>query len=99
VVDLYTRFRDELGSYIQEEFDKLKQVGSIDDYFKKFEELKCLMLIKDPLLPNEYLVDNFIGGLDDNVKYFTRAFNPTTLLEAVKYARLQEATIQAFKTP
>lgn len=69
-----------------EEFNKLKQAGSI-------EELKSLTLVKNLSPPNEYFVDSFIGGLNDNVKHFTRAFNPITLSKAVKYARLQEATI------
>ena len=93
VVDICARFKDELGSHVMEEFNRLKQVGSIAEYLEKFEELKSLMLIKNPSLPSDYFVDSFIGGLDDNVKHFTRAFDPKTLPEAVKYARLQEATI------
>ena len=57
------------------------------------------MLIKNPSLPSDYFVDSFIGGLGDNVKHFTRAFDPKTIPEAIKYARLQEATIQALKIP
>ena len=99
VVDVCARFGDELGSHVVEEFNKLKQTGPIEDYLEKFEELKSLMLIKNPSLPNDYFVDSFIGGLDDNIKHFAKAFNPKTLPEAVKYARLQEATIQALKIP
>ena len=57
------------------------------------------MLIKNPSLPSDFFVDSFIGGFDDNVKHFARAFDPKTLSEAVKYARLQEAAIQALKIP
>ena len=99
VVDLCARFKDDLGSCVIEEFNKLKQTGTIDDYLEEFKELKSQMLIKNPTLPPDYFVASFVGGLDDNVKHFTRAFNPRTLPDAVHYARLQTATLQAIKTP
>jgi len=36
VVDLYDRFKDDLGSCV---IDKLTQTGTIDDYLEEFEEL------------------------------------------------------------
>ena len=98
-MDVYARFRDELGSQVVEEFNKLAQVGSIDEYLEKFKELKSLMQVKNPLLPIDYFVDCFVGGLSPQIKSFTRAFKPQTLNAAVDYARLQEATIQAMKVP
>lgn len=88
VVDVFARFGDELGSHVVDEFNKLKHVGPIDGYLEKFKELKSLMLLKNPSLPNDYFVGSFIGGLDDNIKQFARAFSPKTLPEVVKYARL-----------
>ncbi|KAJ8427985.1 hypothetical protein Cgig2_012073 [Carnegiea gigantea] len=88
-----------MGSQIVEDFNRLSQTGIIDEYLERFEELKSLMLVKNPLLPADYFVDSFIGGLVPQIKSFTRAFKPTTLTEAVNYARLQEATIQAMKAP
>jgi len=84
VVEVCARFRDELGSCVVDEFNKLKQAGTIEDYLERFEELKSLMLIKNSSLPSDYFIDSFIGGLNDDVKHFTRAFNPRTLSEAVK---------------
>ena len=40
VVDVYSRFRDEMGSQVAEEFKKLSQIGTIDEYLEWFEELK-----------------------------------------------------------
>jgi len=41
--DVCARFRDELGNQVVEEFNKLNQTGSIDEYLERFEELKSLM--------------------------------------------------------
>jgi len=97
VMDICARFRDAIGSQVVEEFNRLTQRGSIDAYLEKFEELKSLMQIKNPLLPSDYFVDSFIGGLSPQIKPFTKAFKPQTLSAAVDYARLQEATVQAMR--
>jgi len=99
VMDVCARFRDELGSQVVEDFNKLTQTGTIDQYLEKFEDLKALMLLKNPSLPMDYFVDSFVGGLSPQLKSFTKAFKPQTLAAAVDYARLQEATIQALRFP
>ena len=80
-----------------EEFNKPTQTGSIDEHLEKFEELKSLMQIRNPLLPVDYFVDSFVGGLSPQIKSFTKAFKPQTLNAAVEYARLQEATVQVMR--
>ena len=72
-----------------EEFNKLTQTGSIDDYLEKFEELKSLMLLKNPVLPVDYFVNSFVGGLSPQLKSFTKAFKSQTLPVAVDYRRPQ----------
>ena len=97
VVDVCSRLRDEMGSQFVEEFKKLSQIGAIDEYVEQFEELKSLMLVKNPRLPDDYFVDSFIGGLTPQIKSFIKAFKPKSLSNAVNYARLHEATVQAIK--
>ena len=76
VVDVCARFRDELGSQDVEEFNKLNQTGSIDEYLERFKELKSLMQVRNPLLPADYYVDSFVGGLSPQIKSLTKAFKP-----------------------
>lgn len=95
VVDLCSRFKEDIGSNVVEEFNKLSQSGTIDEYLDTFENLKGLMPQRNPLLPEEYFLDSFMGGLKPNLKHFVRAFKPATLVDVVEYARLQNATIQA----
>ena len=76
MMDVCARFRDELGSQVVEEFNKLTQTGSIDDYLEKFEELKSLLQIRNPLLPTDYFVDSFMGGLHHKSNPLQRPLNP-----------------------
>ncbi|VFQ72987.1 unnamed protein product [Cuscuta campestris] len=97
VVDLCARFKDELGSKLVEEFNKLQQGGNLEEYVDKFEELKSCMLMKNPLLPPKHMLDSFIGGLKPHLKAYVRAFKPESLAEAIEYTRCQEETVQAIK--
>lgn len=42
--DLCDGFKEEIGSNVVEEFNKLNQTGTIDDYLDAFGNLKGLML-------------------------------------------------------
>ena len=82
-----------------EEFNKLAQFGSLDDYIAKFEELKALLLLRNPTMPDSYFLENFIGGLSDAVKPIVRSFKHVSVSEAIEHARQEEEAIQALKVP
>jgi len=44
IVDVCSRFKEELGTRVIEDFHNLQQWGMVDSYLEKFEELKSLML-------------------------------------------------------
>ena len=96
-VDLYARFRGDMGREVVEEFNKLQQSRGLDDYLENFGELKALLLLKSPSLPNDYFVNSLIGGLKPSIKSFTGPFQPKTLPEAVEYARSQEEILEAIR--
>ena len=56
-----------------------------------------MLIIKNPLLPDDYFLDCFVGGLKPHLKSFVKAFHPTTLFTAMEYARYQEETAEAIK--
>ncbi|VFQ93324.1 unnamed protein product [Cuscuta campestris] len=58
IIDVCGRFKEELDSKLVEEFNKLNQTGTIEEYLERFEELKSLMLQKTPVLPDDYFVDS-----------------------------------------
>ncbi|XP_056690204.1 uncharacterized protein [Spinacia oleracea] len=65
-------------------------------YLDNFEDLKFDVLNTHHGLPEEFVLESFIGGLNPTVKPLVRAFKPTTIAEAVEFARLQEEQIVAF---
>ena len=88
IMDVCARFKDDLGGKVVEDFNKLQQTGTVDDYLAKFEELKSLLLVKAPSMPDTHLLDSFIGGLKPTIKPLVKAFKPLTLNQAIKQARL-----------
>ena len=51
-----------------QDFNHLRQEGSVMDYHAKFEELKFMMLNKNPSVTEEYFVSSFTGGLNDELR-------------------------------
>ncbi|XP_074299627.1 uncharacterized protein LOC141630768 [Silene latifolia] len=86
-INLSARFRDDLSYNIVENFNKLVQTSSITQYIDEFEQLKGLMQQKNPLLPDNFFLDSFIGGLKPTIKPFVRAFKPTNMADAIEFAR------------
>ena len=91
--DLTARFRDETGINIVEQFNKLTQQDSLEKYIDDFEDLRAVMLQINHILPDNYILDSFIGGLKPSVKPFVRAFKPNSISQAIEYARLQEESL------
>ena len=62
----------------------------MEEYQRKFEDLKSQVLEKEPGLTKTYFISAFIGGLQGELRNFVQMFKPTTLEEAIVLARLQE---------
>lgn len=89
------RFGDIQGSEIVEEFNKLDQKGSIEDYTEKFEELRAGMLSINPHLPESYFVSSFVSGLKGEIKSLVKLGRPGSLMMVYEQARLHSETVQA----
>jgi len=44
IVDVCDWLKEELGGKIVEDFNRLQQVGSVDEYLDRFKELKLMLL-------------------------------------------------------
>ena len=66
--ELCERFGDRGLSDVVDEFNKLKQVGTVLDYQLRFEELKALMLNHNPYLTEAYFVSCFLKWLERGAK-------------------------------
>ena len=62
-LDLSSRFREDLGSNIVEDFNKLTQIGTLEDYLDRSGELNSLMVQRSPQLPDFHFLDTFRGGV------------------------------------
>jgi len=56
-------------------------------------------LVRNPLIPETFFLESFIGGLKPVIKSFLRAFNPQNLYVTMEVARCQEETVHALKPP
>ena len=78
----------------QEEFNKLVQTSSVLEYVEKFEELKAVLLNRNPHLDEKYFISSFISGLKIELKPMVRLMKPMTLMDAVEIAQYQEQTVE-----
>lgn len=67
-LDLSVRFRDDGCENVVEEFNKLTQLGTLEDYLDRFEELMALMIQKNPQIPDSYFLDSFIDRLKPRMR-------------------------------
>jgi len=79
---------------VVEEFNKLKQEGTVQSYQLKFEELKLLMLILNPTLIEGYFVSSFISGLSEELCPIVKMFQPKTIKQVAECAELQELIVE-----
>lgn len=67
------RFKDETAFHVVEQFNKLQQTDSIETYIDEFEDLSSVILQHHHALPDEYMLESFVGGLKPGVKPFVKA--------------------------
>ena len=77
-----------------EEFNKLQQIGTVDEFLGRFEDLKAQMLIRNPALNKAHFLSSFIGALKEEIRFEVKMFKPRTLKEAVEKARMKEMAIE-----
>uniref|UniRef100_A0A1D1Z5R5 Protein kinase C zeta type n=1 Tax=Anthurium amnicola TaxID=1678845 RepID=A0A1D1Z5R5_9ARAE len=75
------------------QLSELQQSGSLRDYQNSFEKL-CNQ-VKG--VAADHPLGTFLSGLRDELQYEVRSFNPTTLADAMRIARFQDAKIKAWK--
>ena len=53
---------------VVEEFNRLVQDKIVEECMEKFEELKSLMNVFDPSLPESYYISTFLSGLKGDIR-------------------------------
>nr|CAD1818033.1 unnamed protein product [Ananas comosus var. bracteatus] len=80
---------------VVEEFNKLVQTGTVEEYQEQFEDLKARLLTTDSQFSVDYFLSSFLSGLKDEIRSAVKMLYPRTLTQAFKQAKLQEQTIAA----
>lgn len=76
-----------------EELVQLKQKGSLNEYQEKFEKISCRSKLTE-----EQKVDCYLGGLKEEIAWDVRLFNPRTVLEATRLAKIKEMSLRSCGT-
>lgn len=95
IIDLNARFKDAKGVNMVEQFNKLQHESNHEEYLDEYERLRSVMLQNGHVLPDDYILDSFIGGLKPTIKPFVKAFKLTSIADAIESARLQEEQLSA----
>ncbi|KAK2990494.1 hypothetical protein RJ640_004196 [Escallonia rubra] len=94
VRDLYARFSVLTGVSVLGEFSKLQQVGTVDEYFNRFEALRAQVVQEFEYLDETYFCMSFIGGLRPEIQSRVEQFEVDNLTRAIHIARREEVAIQ-----
>lgn len=73
-----------------EELVQLKQTGSLGEYQEQFERISCRINLSE-----EQKLDCYLGGLKDEIAWDVRLFNPRTVLEATRLAKIKELSLRS----
>ena len=72
----------------------MAQNGTVLEYVERFEELKSVVLSRNPHLDEIYFISSFISRLKGELKPMVRLMKPRTLLDAIEIAQYQEHTVE-----
>lgn len=92
---LCERFGERSVADTIEEFNKLRQTGSVGTYLKKFEELRAYMVSHNHHLSEAYFVSSFMSGLNEELRPMVKMMKLQTVEQASESARLQEMMVEA----
>ncbi|GMI90521.1 hypothetical protein HRI_002721400 [Hibiscus trionum] len=92
--NLCHRFSDREYMDVIDEFNKLIQKGTVEEYQDKFEELKPYIIQQNPYQEESYFVSSFLSGLKEELRHRVKTGRPTSLAEAYRLARLHELALE-----
>lgn len=73
-----------------EELEGLSQVGGVDEYYTKFEELMHKVLVYNKRYDETFFVTRFMGGLKTEIKTTIKLHKPRTVDLTLSLAKTQE---------
>jgi hypothetical protein len=92
--EMIAHYEDTRSNTFFSQLINLKQKGSVTKHIENFQRLN----IKVTDIPDEHLIDVFIGTLKDNIQHEVRLWEPKSLENAFKVARNVESKNMAMAT-
>jgi excinuclease UvrABC ATPase subunit len=92
--EMIAHYEDTRSNTFFSQLINLKQKGSVTEHIENFQILN----IKVTKIPDEHLIDVFIGTLKDNIQHEVRLWEPKSLENAFKVARNVESKNMAMAT-
>lgn len=89
-VAMSNKFDRDQHEVLIRQMDSIKQIGSVWEYYEKFDELMNQLLVYDPLLNMRYLTHRFTEGLRREIRNAVLLQRPKDLETALAIASLQE---------
>lgn len=77
-----------------DEFKRVYQKGSVDDYIKEFQRAQSRLICQTRVDNDEFFLGYFISGLRDEIRNTIALFNPVTIKDAFKIARQIEVSLE-----
>lgn len=71
------------------------QKGKVDEYIKRFEELKTYMVVQNKGGTEDYFIESFLSGLKEEIVNALYLVKPQSLREAINQARSQEIYLKS----
>lgn len=96
IEEIVARFSPEASDNPIGELKKLQQIGLVDEYRRRFEELRGLTLARNPILNEEFFMKCFMGGLKLEIQLGIQEFRPKTLKDMIRLSRVEEAKLEAW---
>nr|CAD1820206.1 unnamed protein product [Ananas comosus var. bracteatus] len=93
--DVCKRFDSDGLRDVVEEFNKLTQQGTVEDYQEQFEYLRSRLLQTASQFAPEYFLSSFLSGLKEELRSAVKMMYPRSLTQAFEIARLQEQNMAA----
>jgi hypothetical protein len=92
--EMIAHYEDTRSNTFFSQLINLKKKGSVTEHIENFQRLN----IKVTNIPDEHLIDVFIGTLKDNIQHEVRLWEPKSLENAFKVARNVESKNMAMAT-
>jgi hypothetical protein len=92
--EMIAHYEDTRSNTLFSQLINLKQKGSVTEHIENFQRLN----IKVTYIPDEHLIDVFIGTLRDNIQHEVCLWEPKSLENAFRVARNVESKNMAMAT-